>query len=130
MVEIFSFSSSFLDLNNPVNVQDSSFPLFSNTAMCIENLLNSNLIERFRMYSSKSEFSIDEQEKTSCSDTDSSTCSYAIIETDPNELDHIIDLLRQFFPRTKITEYSHPNSTPRIASTQQTSPVEKRIPPN
>ena len=79
------------------------------------------------MYSSKTEFSIDEQEKISCSDTDSGTCSYAIIETDPNELDHIIDLLRQFFPRTKITEYNHPNHASRITSTQQTSTVEKVI---
>lgn len=92
--------------------------------MCIEKHLNSNLIERFSMYSSKTEVSIDEQEKTSCSDTDSGTCGYAIIETDPNELDHIIDLLRQFFPRTKITEYNHPS---RITSTQQTSTVRKVI---
>ena len=56
------------------------------------------------MSSSKSEFSIDEQEKRSCSDADSPSGSYAIIETDPEELDQIVDLLRHFFPRTKINE--------------------------
>jgi hypothetical protein len=59
------------------------------------------------MYSSKPKLSIDDQEKTSLNPTDveSSTRSYAVIETDPNELEHIIDLLRQFFPRTKVIEY-------------------------
>ena len=78
------------------------------------------------MSSSKSEFSIDEQEKRSCSDADSPSGSYAIIETDPEELDQIVDLLRQFFPRTKITEYNHPNHSPTITPAQQTSPVERK----
>lgn len=78
------------------------------------------------MYSSKIEFSIDEQEKRSCSDADSPTGSYAIIETDPHELDQIIDLLRQFFPRTKITEYNHPNNSLHTTPAQQTSPVKTK----
>jgi hypothetical protein len=65
------------------------------------------------MYSSKSKLSTDDdQEKTSVnpmtsisSDVDLTTRSYALIETDADELEHIIDLLRQFFPRTKIIEY-------------------------
>ncbi|CAF1074043.1 unnamed protein product [Rotaria sp. Silwood1] len=46
------------------------------------------------------------------SDNDSPVRSYALIETDPNELDHIIDILRQFFPNTRIVECNNASSNP------------------
>ncbi|CAF2845311.1 unnamed protein product [Rotaria sp. Silwood2] len=46
------------------------------------------------------------------SDNDSPVRSYALIETDPNELDHIIDILRQFFPKTRIVECNNASSNP------------------
>lgn len=63
------------------------------------------------------------------SDIDSPVRSYAVIETDSNELDRIIDILRQFFPNTRIVECnnssSNPSRTPSrsslAAAPQQTS---------
>jgi hypothetical protein len=49
------------------------------------------------------------------SDVDLPTRSYALIQTDPDELDRIIDLLRQFFPKTKILEYN-PSSHQQASS--------------
>jgi hypothetical protein len=78
-----------------------------------------------RKLSSDDQLDNDNQDNTSLniqstrSDVDSPTRSYALIETDPNELDHIIDLLRQFFPKTKILEYNHSLHT--TVSQQQTS---------
>lgn len=46
------------------------------------------------------------------SDVDSPVRSYALIETDSNELDRIIDILRQFFPNTKIVECNNSSSNP------------------
>ncbi|CAF0886480.1 unnamed protein product [Rotaria sordida] len=46
------------------------------------------------------------------SENDSPARSYALIETDPNELDHIIDILRQFFPNTRIVECNNASSNP------------------
>ena len=41
------------------------------------------------------------------SDAESPFRSFALIETDPNELDRIIDILRQFFPNTRVVECNH-----------------------
>jgi hypothetical protein len=46
------------------------------------------------------------------SDVDSPVRSYALIETDSNELDRIIDILRQFFPNTRIVECNNSSSNP------------------
>lgn len=46
------------------------------------------------------------------SDVDSPVRSYALIETDSNELDRIIDILRQFFPNTRIVECNNTSSNP------------------
>ena len=46
------------------------------------------------------------------SDVDSPVRSYALIETDSNELDRIIDVLRQFFPNTRIVECNNSSSNP------------------
>ena len=46
------------------------------------------------------------------SDVDSPVRSYALIETDPTELDRIIDILRQFFPNTRIVECNNSSSNP------------------
>ena len=78
------------------------------------------------MYSSKSKQSTDDQNST---EIDSTTRSYAIIETDDcNELEHIIDLLRQFFPRTKIIEYkSYPQRSPSENEEQISSNVNSPV---
>jgi hypothetical protein len=63
------------------------------------------------------------------SDVDSPIRSYALIETDPTELDRIIDILRQFFPNTRIVECNNSSSNPSrspsrsslAAAPQQTS---------
>jgi hypothetical protein len=63
------------------------------------------------------------------SDVDSPVRSYALIETDPNELDRIIDILRQFFPNTRVVECNNSSSNPSrttsrsslTAAPQQTS---------
>ena len=64
------------------------------------------------------------------SDADSPVRSYAVIETDSNELDRIIDILRQFFPNTRIVECNNASSNPSrspsrsslgVAPQQQTS---------
>lgn len=63
------------------------------------------------------------------SDIDSPVRSYAVIETDSNELDQIIDVLRQFFPNTRIVECNNSSSDPSrtpsrsslAAAPQQTS---------
>jgi len=78
-----------------------------------------------RKLSSEDQLDSDNQGNTSSninstrSDVDSPTRSYALIETDPDELDRIIDLLRQFFPKTKILEYNQSSHT--TASQQQAS---------
>lgn len=46
------------------------------------------------------------------SDVDSPVRSYAVIETDPTELDRIIDILRQFFPNTRIVECNNSSTNP------------------
>ena len=46
------------------------------------------------------------------SDVDSPVRSYAVIETDSSELDQIIDILRQFFPNTRIVECNNSSSNP------------------
>ncbi|CAF0831636.1 unnamed protein product [Rotaria sordida] len=65
------------------------------------------------MHSSKQNLCINDQldfdKQDNHPDIDSPIRSYAIIETNPNELDHIIDLLRQFFPQTRIIEFSNQN---------------------
>ena len=79
------------------------------------------------MYPSKKPYSIDDQDNSllnkttnsNCSDSDSSIRSYALIETDPGELDHIIDLLKQFFPKTKIVEYHNQTQSSNIITTSQ-----------
>lgn len=66
------------------------------------------------------------------SDVDSPVRSYALIETDSLELDRIIDILRQFFPTTRIVECnnasSHPSRTPSrsssLAAPQQQASIE------
>jgi len=66
------------------------------------------------------------------SDVDSPVRSYAVIETDPTELDRIIDVLRQFFPNTRIVECnnqsSNPSRTPSrsslVAAPQQQTSIE------
>ncbi len=79
------------------------------------------------MYSSKQKLTIDDQDnitlnKTSTrSDADSPIRSYALIETDPEELEHIVDLLRQFFPKTKILEYNNQNYSSHVITSQQQS---------
>jgi hypothetical protein len=85
----------------------------------------SGSIAIFSMHSSKENSSTDDQQELSSdidnvkigartntpssitgnrSDVDSPVRSYALIETDSNELDRIIDILRQFFPNTRIVE--------------------------
>jgi len=80
------------------------------------------------MYSSKQKLTIDDQDNTSLnktsthSDADSPIRSYALIETDPEELEHIVDLLRQFFPKTKILEYNNNrNYSSHVITSQQQS---------
>lgn len=66
------------------------------------------------------------------SDLDSPVRSYALIETDSNELDRIIDILRQFFPNTRIVECNNPSSNPSrspsrsslVAAPQQQASIE------
>ena len=101
------------------------FAYLRKPAMCIQKRQLSKSIEIFSMYSPKEKSSsIDEQ--NTCLDADSGTRSYALIETDPNELDHIIDLLRQFFPKTKILEYNnHNQSTNSQRSSNANSLVRK-----
>ena len=57
-------------------------------------------------------------------DPDSITRCYALIETNPDDLEHIIDLLRQFFPKTKIIEYNNPNVSVHLSATQQQTTIE------
>ena len=58
------------------------------------------------------------------SDVDSPVRSYALIETNPNELDHILDLLRQFFPKTRIIEYNTPSHSSHLITSQQQTSIE------
>ena len=62
------------------------------------------------------------------SEDNSPSRSYALIETDPTELDRIIDLLRQFFPNTRIIECnnssSNPSRSPLATSPQQQTSIE------
>lgn len=71
--------------------------------MCILKLRIDSNIDNFSMSSTTN----DEHDKSV--DLPSSQRSYAFIESDANELEQIIDLLRQFFPRTKVVESNHPN---------------------
>ncbi|CAF1084664.1 unnamed protein product [Adineta steineri] len=99
-------------------------------------------MELSSMHSPKPNISIDEQQELpsdinnvkigartntspsingSRSDVDSPVRSFALIETDSNELDRIIDILRQFFPTTRIVECnnsssSNPSRTPSRSS--------------
>ena len=52
-------------------------------------------------------------------DVQSPARTYALIETDAYELEQIIDLLKQFFPKTKILDYNH--TTQSTTSQTQTS---------
>lgn len=104
------------------------------------------------MHSSKQNLSVDDQQELSSdidsvkigirattpssitgnrSDVDSPVRSYALIETDPSELDRIIDILRQFFPNTRVVECnntsSNPSRTPSrssLAAPQQQASIE------
>jgi hypothetical protein len=65
------------------------------------------------------------------SDVDSPVRSYALIETDPTELDRIVDILRQFFPNTRIVECNNSSSDPSrtpsrssLAAAQQQTSIE------
>ncbi|CAF3691056.1 unnamed protein product [Rotaria sp. Silwood1] len=79
------------------------------------------------MYSSKENLCINEQldtdKQNNLPDIDSPTRTYAIIETNSNELERIIDLLRQFFPTTRIIEYNNQNHllNSTITQNRQTS---------
>jgi len=87
----------------------------------------------FSMHSSKENSSTDDQQELSSeidnvkigvrtntpssitgnrSDIDSPARSYALIETDSNELDRIIDILRQFFPNTRVVECNTSSTDP------------------
>lgn len=96
--------------------------------MCVHKCLTHKSVQIFPMYPSKQNLSVDDQDNPSLnqtgttSDVDSPTRSYALIETDPDELEHIIDLLRQFFPKTKIIEYNQKNT-----SQQQSFDTDDRI---
>jgi len=95
--------------------------------MYIQIYLSYQSIQITSMYSSKKQLSTDDQDNTSLnkSDVDSPIRTYALIETDPDELDHIIDLLRQFFPKTKIIEYNNQSHLSHTITSQyddQTSP--------
>ncbi len=118
--------------------------------MCILAILTSSNISIHSMHSPKQNLSTDEQQELSTdidtvknlggtntpssingnrSDVDSPIRSYALIETDPTELDRIIDILRQFFPNTRIVECNNSSSNPSrspsrsslAAAPQQTS---------
>ena len=55
-------------------------------------------------------------------DVDSPSRTYALIESDPHELDHIIDIFRQFFPKTRIVEcHKQPRGTSQTSQPRQTS---------
>jgi hypothetical protein len=94
------------------------------------------------MHSPKENSSIDEQQEISSdvdnvkigartntpssitgnrSDVDSPVRSYAVIETDSNELDRIIDILRQFFPNTRIVECNNSSSNPSRTPSRSSS---------
>lgn len=55
------------------------------------------------------------------SDIDSPVRSYAVIETDSTELDQIIDILRQFFPNTRIVECNNSSSNPSRTPSRSSS---------
>lgn len=55
------------------------------------------------------------------SDADSPVRSYALIETDSIELDRIIDILRQFFPNTRIVECNNSSSNPSRTPSRSSS---------
>ncbi len=111
--------------------------------MCILAVsTSSNSIEISSMHSPQQNLSIDEQEELSSeidnvqtgirpntpssingnrSDVDSPVRSYALIETDCNELDRIIDILRQFFPNTRIVECNNSSSNPSRSPSRSSS---------
>lgn len=80
--------------------------------MCIQKFQSNKSLQTSSMNLSKEKSFINNPDQTSLNinrtypDVDSSERSYALIETNPKELDRIIDLLRQFFPKTKIIEYN------------------------
>ena len=55
------------------------------------------------------------------SDVDSPVRSYALIETDSTELDRIIDVLRQFFPNTRVVECNNSSSNPSRTPSRSSS---------
>jgi hypothetical protein len=85
--------------------------------MCIQKFQSNKSLQTSSMNLSKEKSSINNPDQTSLNtnrtypDVDSSERSYALIETNPKELDRIIDLLRQFFPKTKIIEYNKQSYT-------------------
>jgi hypothetical protein len=99
--------------------------------MCIQIILSYKFIQIFSMYSppkqedpSDSDNQLTLNINSTCSDVDSPIRSYALIETNPDELEHIIDLLRQFFPKTKIIEYNNPHQSSRSITTSQQTTIE------
>jgi len=101
-------------------------------AVSTSSKVSTDPIDISSMHSPQQNLSIDEQEELSSSeidnvktgnrpntpssitgnrsDVDSPIRSYALIETDSNELDRIIDILRQFFPNTRIVECNNSSS--------------------
>ncbi|CAF3243255.1 unnamed protein product, partial [Rotaria socialis] len=62
---------------------------------------------------------------TTCQDVDSPVRSYAIIESNSNELDQVIDVLRKFFPRTRIVEYNQSkNNLSNVTKPQKQTSIE------
>ncbi|UJR38081.1 hypothetical protein I4U23_030762 [Adineta vaga] len=105
-------------------------------------LASNHPLEVSSMYSQKESLSIDDQQDLSSdndnmkstvrtstpssingnrSDVDSPVRSYALIETDSMELDRIIDILRQFFPNTRIVECNNSSSTPSRTPSRSSS---------
>ncbi|CAF1008633.1 unnamed protein product [Adineta ricciae] len=90
--------------------------------MCIQKPLSSNTPQILPMNSPKHKLSNDiddSQIEAMHFDVQSPARTYALIETDACELEQIIDLLKQFFPKTKILDYNH--TTQSTASQAQTS---------
>ncbi|UJR08202.1 hypothetical protein I4U23_012475 [Adineta vaga] len=88
--------------------------------MCIQILSSSNTLQTSSMYSPKRKLSNDEpinlhdQGNTMHSDVQSPTRTYALIETDAQELDQVLEILKQFFPKTKILDYNHTTQSTAI----------------
>ena len=66
----------------------------------------------------------DQMDSNSLLKSETNSRSYALIEADPDDFNHIIDLFRQFFPRTRIVECNHQprhNSLETVSSYQSSS---------